>query len=184
MLGKRLRKHLCELKDWDKAVQKMGKDDGEHTNPSKLWKDTLNHGETAIRDLSLLNATLPEEKQAQLFDMDNLRPLINQFLGFHGKDGLDYTIFKTDTRKMMLASMMADASLKYCSILYAILEPVEEFAKLNLNMIDQTRSLVRLLHSKATTAHTGKARKMIYASIKVVSPRKKRKDHQKSRRVG
>src|SRR5438552_18921175 len=109
MLDKALRKHLLEQKDWDKALK--AKHD---SNPYQTWQRNRDLATRAMRDLIILMNSLREEKQAEVFNAQNVEPFIRTLLGLFPDSGF---VHLSDERRISLATTLADISLKYCQLL-------------------------------------------------------------------
>jgi hypothetical protein len=87
MLDKELKKRLLEHLDWSEAAAlREVVIDGHptqipHSNPPLRWKRTLKAAKVALDNLTILAATLPEEKRSQLFNEQAMASLFDAVLG-------------------------------------------------------------------------------------------------------
>lgn len=131
MLDKSLRKALLELKDWDKALKKK-----KDANPSQTWMRNRLKIDRALKDMSLLAESLPDEKQDAVFGHERLLALVEEILGMKeelyedskrddGTTDLEFRSWgptKLEGRRTWVAAMLADRCLAYCCAQYKIIE--------------------------------------------------------------
>jgi hypothetical protein len=106
MLGNSVRKRLSEHK-WLDLMQR-------DSNPTQTWKRTRSQAQTAIDDLVLLANSLPDDKQEQIFNYENVNRLITSML--RQPFWIDPDHDQLDGRRTQLAALLAEKGLERCII--------------------------------------------------------------------
>ena len=87
LLDTKLKERLLKHKEWDKAAKYVDTvtadvlSEKPHSNPAQRWRRTLKAAQTSIDDLLILATTIPEEKRAEIFTVENAEKLVDGMLG-------------------------------------------------------------------------------------------------------
>ena len=138
MLGNPIRKRLYKQK-WLEAM----KDD---SNPTQTWTRTRSKAQRAIKDLKLLADTLPDDKQNQIFNVENICPLLESILRQPSWNDPKFEVM--DARRSRLAAANAEISLNKCINQYEKLEKGEDLRDLVVNHLQLAIGLCNNIASK------------------------------------
>ena len=132
MLGNRVRKQLSDHNWLDLMRQE--------SNPTQTWKRTQIQVQKAIDDLVLLADSLPDDKQEQIFNYENINRLISSIL--RQPFWIDSDHDELDGRRIQLAALLVEVSLKMCIAQYkTIIEKDEILSAANISLLQNAINL-------------------------------------------
>jgi hypothetical protein len=116
------------------------------SNPAQTWTRTRSKAERALKHLKLLGDTLPDDKQEQIFNVENISILLESIL----RQPLwsDPAFDRLDRRRSGLAAAMAEKSLNKCINQYEKLEKGKEIKKLVITHLQQSIGLCNNIAGK------------------------------------
>jgi hypothetical protein len=125
LLGKSLIKKLSE-RSWEKALE------GD-SNPTQTWTRTRSKAERALKHLTILANTLPDDKQEQIFSVENVRILLDSILR---QPVWATSSFDTlDERRSKVAAAIAEIALNKCIDHFKKVEESEDIRNLVIEHI-------------------------------------------------
>jgi hypothetical protein len=140
MLGNSLQKRLFK-RNWLDAT----KDD---SNPTQTWTRTRSKAQRALGHLKLLADTLPDDKHEQIFNVENICPLLESILRQPVWNDPKSDVL--DARRSRLAAAIAEKSLRKCINQYEKLEKGEDLRHLVITQLQQSIGLCSNIASKVT----------------------------------
>jgi hypothetical protein len=138
MLGRTIRKRLYKQK-WLEAME-------DDSNPTQTWTRTRSKAQRALKDLKLLAETLPDDKQNQIFNVENICPLLELILRQPVWNDPKFEVL--DARRSRLAAANAEMSLNKCINQYEKLEKGEDIRDLVVNHLQLAIGLCNNIASK------------------------------------
>jgi hypothetical protein len=138
MLGRTIRKRLYKQK-WLEAME-------DDSNPTQTWTRTRSKAQRALKDLKLLAETLPDDKQNQIFNVENICPLLELILRQPVWNDPKFEVL--DARRSRLAAANAEVSLNKCINQYEKLEKGEDIRDLVVNHLQLAIGLCNNIASK------------------------------------
>ena len=138
MLGKSLTKKLSE-QSWEKALE-------HDSNPTQTWTRTRSKSERALKHLTILANTLPDDKQEQIFSGEYVRMLLDSILR---QPVWAASSFDTlDERRSKLAAAIAEIALNKCIDHFRKVEESEDIRNLIIEHIKSSIGLCTGMASK------------------------------------
>lgn len=139
MLGSSLQKKLLK-QNWLKAM----KDD---SNPTQTWTRTRSKAKRALNHLKILADTLPDDKQEQIFSVENICILLESLL--RQPAWANPSIDVLDPRRSRLAAKVAEKSLEKCIRQYEKQEEGEDIRNLVIKHLQQSIGLCNNIAGKS-----------------------------------
>ena len=133
MLGNSIRKRLSEHK-WLDFIS-------HESNPTQTWKRIQSQAQKAIDDLILLADSLPDDKQQQIFNYENVyrlvRSILRQPFSTYPLDNDEL-----DGRRIQLAASIAEKGLEMCITKYkTLVEKDEMLSAANVSLLQNAINL-------------------------------------------